>query len=140
MAVGDLAIANSVKNELLKAQYTIGYGDDKDFVYISIGESEVLKYNPYGRLVKFKFENGVASFESNDPIMFTIEAEANETIQIKYIFIHSEEDNIVSGEIKAIITLQGDEIFTVIGGDDGNVEALAISNIQINLTVLQGGN
>ena len=142
MAVGDLQIANSLKNELLEAQYTIGgSGTDKDLIYFSIGTTQSSMYNDEGRLGKFKFVDGVASFENNDPIMFPIEAEANETVTIKYIFIH---DDIYASpaSLRATITLQGNEIFEVVGGADGNIEALAISNIQINLLVqkLVGGN
>ena len=142
MAVGDLLIANSLKNELLEAQYTIGgSGTNKDLIYFSIGTTQSSMYNDEGKLGKFKFENGVASFENNDPIMFTIEAEANQTVQIKYIFIHSLKNKIDSSSLRATITLQGNEIFTVVGGSEGNIEALAISNIQINLLVQKlGGN
>lgn len=143
MAVGDLQIANSVKNELLEVQYAIESGTDKDLIYFSIGQTSnpSASFNDEGKLGKFKFEDGVASFESNDPIMFTVEALVNETVTIKYIFIH---DDIYATptSLRATITLQGNEIFTVNGGEEGNIEALAISNIQINLLVqkLVGGN
>ena len=141
MAVGDLQISNSFKNELLEAQYTIGTANDKT-IYFSIGTTSSTMYNDKGKLGKFKFVDGVASFENNDHIMFPIELEANETVTIKYIFIHSSLGSIGSNSLRATITLQGNEIFTVEGGEDGNIEALAISNIQINLLVqkIVGGN
>lgn len=118
MAQGDLKIANSVKNEILKHTYSVSGGINNEKIYFTLNHDTT-----QNRLGRFIFENGIATLQSsvNFDVIVT-----NDPIVINKIYLGYTPDIDFAGV--ATINLVGDEIKTF--NESG---ALSIMTLTIEL-------